>query len=837
MRYFCCDERRRAAVRAAAGVNGIEFVEVVDGEGASDADRQRVLRVTFLNTPEPPLDAITADNVQIEGGTRVTGIRVEGVSLEGDVLEVRVDRPGDHSTYTLRLGEPGGDALPGLDPLLAAVEFSFKVECPTIFDCVDENPCPPELLEAPDIDYLARDYASFRQLMLDRMSMLLPEWRERNPADLGVALVEVLAYVADHFSYELDAIGMEATLATARRRASVRRHARLVDYAMHDGSNARAWVQVRAGAADVTLAAGTRLLSRVAGFGPRIAPDSDDERRALRSRPIVFETMHEATLHADLNDLEFYTWGDRDCCLPVGSTHATLRGHVPALQRGDVLVFVERIGPRSGNPADADLTHRHAVRLTSVESTQDPLGSWFDAPDDPVAGVDVTEIAWADEDALPFALCVSATDREGRFHADVSVAHGNVVLADHGRTVRQARTLVVPPSDERLARAPARSTHCDPAEPLPAPPRFAPLLDELPLTMAGTTGRLAHGSADSRHQRFDPTGPAAGAFLWEDRHILPEVVLEEPAMGREWSPRRDLLASGAFSPEFVVELGPDGRARLRFGDDEYGLRPAPLAELTAVYRIGNGPEGNVGADAMAHVLSADAALLGVSNLLPARGGTAPEPIERVRRRAPNAFRTQQRAVTPEDYAEVAQRHAQVQRARATERWTGSWYTIFLTIDRAGGLPVTPAFKDELRDHLERFRMAGHDVAIDGPRFVMLELELRVCVLPDYYRGDVKRDLLGVLGSGSRPDGRRGFFHPDNFTFEQPVHLSRIYAAAQEAPGVRFVEATVFRRFDQPRTSALDTGTLTIGRLEIARLDNDPSFPERGVVRLTMEGGR
>ena len=74
----------------------------------------------------------------------------------------------------------------------------------------------------------------------------------------------------------------------------------------------------------------------------------------------------------------------------------------------------------------------------------------------------------------------------------------------------------------------------------------------------------------------------------------------------------------------------------------------------------------------------------VSNPLPARGGTDPEPMEEARQNAPAAFRVQQRAVTPDDYAEKAGLHPDVQRAAATWRWTGCWYTIFLTIDRRGG---------------------------------------------------------------------------------------------------------------------------------------------------------
>ena len=61
----------------------------------------------------------------------------------------------------------------------------------------------------------------------------------------GVTLVEgSWPSVGDHLAYRQDVVITEAYLDTARLRTSVRRHARLVDYAMHDGVNARAWVAV-----------------------------------------------------------------------------------------------------------------------------------------------------------------------------------------------------------------------------------------------------------------------------------------------------------------------------------------------------------------------------------------------------------------------------------------------------------------------------------------------------------------------------------------------------------------------------------------------------------------
>ena len=135
--------------------------------------------------------------------------------------------------------------MKGIDSHYDHADFSFKVNCPSDLDCALPVNCPPPALDEPDINYLAKDYASFRQLMLDRLALIMPDWQERHVPDLGIMLVEVLAYVGDHLSYYQDAVATEAYLDTARQRISVRRHARLVDYRLHEGCNARAWVCVK----------------------------------------------------------------------------------------------------------------------------------------------------------------------------------------------------------------------------------------------------------------------------------------------------------------------------------------------------------------------------------------------------------------------------------------------------------------------------------------------------------------------------------------------------------------------------------------------------------------
>jgi hypothetical protein len=131
-------------------------------------------------------------------------------------------------------------------------------------------------------------------------------------------------------------------------------------------------------------------------------------------------------------------------------------------------------------------------------------------------------------------------------------------------------------------------------------------------------------------------------------------------------------------------------------------------------------------------------------------------------------------------------------------------------------------------------MAGYDLDVDSPRYAALEVALHICVRSDYFRNDVLRAVQAELGSGVLPDGRLAVFHPDNFSFGQPVYLSRIVAAAQAVEGVEAVSVLKFQREATPDASLLKNGVIPMGRLEIAQLANNPNFPERG--RLTLEAG-
>jgi hypothetical protein len=458
---------------------------------------------------------------------------------------------------------------------------------------------------------------------------------------------------------------------------------------------------------------------------------------------------------------------------------------------------------------------------------------------DPLDGTRITNIAWHQDDALPFPLCIAhstGSDEHRVTVTEVSAALGNIVLVDHGRTAGL------------------------PLETLPQAfgtviegVRFRPSLPQPYLTFAGpnpidqSDGTLTGSCAAAGG--IDPNTALPRALKVTSTLTIPSAFGGPPEIQvQKWTAVRSLFDPAiADSPHaLVVEVENDGTAFLRFGDGVDGAVPDPDAVFAATaYRIGDMSLGNVGAETITHAMIRQPAIKSVSNPLAAAGGVAPESMASARTNAPDAFRTQERAVTLDDYARVAMQTpgALVLRAVATGRFTRSWRTILITVELSGGRrldsPTTtgPSARERLEAQLDLYRMAGVDVEFEDVRLIPLELTMHLCVDPWYRRDEVAQSLLQRFSDQILPDGSRGVFYPDNFTIGDPVYLAPLYAAAQSAAGVASVEITEFRRADHAGGDGIARGYLTPGRTEAFTLRNNPDFPERGTFTLTVEGGR
>lgn len=830
--YSCTSSLRRSLVAQAGVLNGIDFIEVLDTEAKSIPSPPQQTLVVHLLLPGASLNQ---NNFAITGGVRVTNIQCvwaypalsvasppatsaeqawfsnpDNIEDPGTVYIVRTSAYGDFSTYTLQIVNSVGSAAPpsGFDPRLCTMQFSFKVECPSSFDCAATTNCKPAVQPAPLIDYLAKDYPSFIQLMLDRMSVTVPAWQERSPADLGIAMVETLAYAADHLSYYQDAVATEAYLGTARLRTSVRRHAVLLGYAMHTGCNARAWVNVQLDPSQPKLlipgpgaegegVPGTRLLSESAFDSGSIT--ATEMNQAIQAGALVFETMFDLVAYSAHNEIDFYTWSDEECCLPIGATAASLvnTGGALQLEVGDALLFEEVLSPVTGQSADADPSHRCVVRLTAVAQNTDPYNN-----------TGLLDIQWAAGDALTFPLCISSSINVGAGATvvpNLSVARGNMVLADDGLTI----------AGEALAPAV-----------VPATGLYLPALRNTNVTFS--TPYLDSAARQA---------PVAGLTAQDARAALPQVTLSSSS--GVWTPAIDLLESSAYDQDFVVETEENGIATLRFGDGELGA--LPVSGMSATYRVGNGTSGNVGAESITNIPISGIST--VRNPIAAQGGVDPETIAQVVDYAPQAFRVQQRAVTDADYETIVQGYPGVSQAESTRRWTGSWQTIFLSVNLADGQTMDSTTESAIAAYVSPYQLAGYDLQVEPPVFVPLLIAFTVCVAPGYLQTSVEQALYQAFSTAVQPNGRNGFFNPANFTFGQTLYLSQIVAAAMQVPGVQWVntndagtQQSLFQRWGRAAAGELAAGEIDFASTEIAQLSNDPNHPENGMITFFMQGG-
>jgi hypothetical protein len=832
MIYFCSQKNRRALVLQHPTLNGIDYLEV----STAGPDCGEQLFITMLKDGRKL--ALSTSQVRISLGASSSPLRAVSVSLGTDasprLVTVELNQPGDFSLYTLSLvaNPTVNDPPDGLDPQLSTVEFSFKAGCPTVGDCLESRCCPPEKSPEPEINYLAKDYGGFRQVMLDHMAVLSSDWTENHPADVGIALVEWLAYSADHLSYQQDAVGTESYLGTARSRISLRRHAKLVDYRVSEGSNARAWVYINVAKNTPPLPSGTMTYPRVPGLPTVLQPSSNQAVALQNTSTLGFATLASISLYLEQNEIAIYTWGDSACCMANGATTATLSGTLKSLTVGQILIFEEVIGPDTGDPQDANPSHRWAVRLTEVR-TVDYLNRTLV---DPLNEQPITQVSWAAPDALPFPLCISSTTDAGhgsRALTGVTVVRGNIVSADHGAWQPLPPPGVPPPVWEDLGEVPAppeapvvaTSCACTAVGDVPAPrPRYFPQLSLSPVTFAWPV---------------DPTVPAS-QFLTPSpggtAHPVPQIIVQDD-QGQGWGTLDDLLSSNDTQLVYVLEIERDGKAFLRFGDGQYGMAPETGTTFQARYRTGNGVAGNIGRDTLAHVVTDVASIVAVRNPLAAAGGVDPETMEHICQQAPFAFRTQLRAVTQDDYGVMAEQDQAIREARGTFRWTGSWYTAFVSIDPAAEGGLDASLLSATKKRLNLLRMAGVDLDVEGAVIVGLRIEMNICVDPDYFQADVKSALIQLFTVGTLCNGRPGVLNPENFNFGQTIYTSPFIAAAQGVQGVVAATVTVFQRMDDPSIDGVELGYLTMGRLEIARCDNNPSRLDLGVFVLHMDGGK
>jgi hypothetical protein len=777
---------RLLAVAASTVENGIDYVAVAT---------PTQLVVHFLNSVAIASPSLT---VAITGGDSIPTVATKPISLSdwsNDatgklLLTLYTVGTGDFSNYTLTI------SAPTIDLILNTTTFSFKANCPSDFDCAPPPfDCPPSSVQPPPIDYLSRDFQSFQQALLAFSGLRYPDWVERSEADFGMMMSELLSAVGDEFSYLQDRVAAETSFATATQRRSLVSLARLVDYEPTPALSATTVLQCNVTEAG-TVPAGTRVSA--------LAPDAT---------PVPFEigTGLADISHYPVHPLWNFTivpywFDDSEECWPARSTSLWVLGHGFNFTAGQQLLI------QTDLPGES---LRQIVTLTAAGV--EAFDEIFLTNGQPTP---VTQLTWGTNDALTNARDLTRT-----------TVGGNILPATQGaRSTGIFAVGSAPPSAPGAQVAIARMGPNGSA----ASPNY---VYRYPLAQS-PLGWLANA---------DPTQPPAPEIILTQ--TLPNVLV--------WSFGTTLLESLATDTDFTIDsvawqpvarsptnqpiswdiIGDNG-STIRFGTNVFGACPAEGDLFSVTCRTGLGSGGNVSANSITAIDPATQGVLAaVTNPFAVTNGADAETATHIATMAPQAFKAlQYRAVLASDYEAAAETLPWVDQAVTAFRWTGSWMTVFTAADPAGGLPISVDEDIALVDLLNRYRLTGYESYALPPDYISVDLRIEVCAQQGWRNGDVEASVLNVLGSSTRANDATGFFFADRFGFGTPLYRSRLEAAIQNAPGVLGVHGIQYRQRGSFVNFKHLPETITPAPTQILRVDNDPSWPERGTIRVLVEGG-
>jgi hypothetical protein len=378
----------------------------------------------------------------------------------------------------------------------------------------------------------------------------------------------------------------------------------------------------------------------------------------------------------------------------------------------------------------------------------------------------------------------------------------------------------------------------------PAPRLRSVALNTTSVIQAATVSNEVLGSSDS--------GPNQ-TFRTARKPVLPGQILavleQRPTAGASssqadpwivWEEVADFHGSQPLDRHYQLNRQ---TGEVRFGDGQRGMIPPRGARSVSMthYRVGGGGQGNLSAGALKTLVSGSKRISRVTNLFAATGGADVEATPALLDRAPRSLRHRMRAVTQEDYEDLA-KLASTEVARALcvplqdlAADANAPYRFIDTIDeeKAGVgmvsvivVPRTSAAKplpspDLLRRvhaYLRERASAEASVTVVGPLYLRVDVQAAVRLVSLRLRDQVERDLRACLWTFLHPlTGNRGAGWP----FGRRPEESDLYAEIGRVRGIAFVSrVTIAISADNPgRTEE----TLRTERFLVYSGDHDIQF--------------
>lgn len=496
------------------------------------------------------------------------------------------------------------------------------------------------------VDYTSRDYYAIREALVSRIQSRIDTWQGNDPADFGVALVESFAYMGDLINYYIDRIANESYILTATQRQN------LINLASQFGYTPSGYTSATV---DVTLTnnggykgqVGGSILSSgsaqivVPNDNPFIVGDVVTVYGLARSEYNGTFTVTAAAVVSGQNTVSY---------VPANYS-LTAPGVVAS---GGYLTFT--------TSTTHNLKKDQIVAVTGTNVTAfNATWTVYDTPSDTTFRVQTgTTGTWTSGGTVKYANIATNSDVVGFIHevGGTTVPAGTQLAADviNNGTVQQ--TIFTTLAD---CYVPFLGTNTVIAE-------QGINVDTLTENAAGNdsiAGELIGSSAGTPDQSFalKETVLDAGTI---------KVYVERGNLFEEWEEVTHIEDFGPNAAVYAVEIDAENNVFIKFGDGVSGAIPTLNARIKATYIAGGGPIGNIPAYAITSIYDVPGSVnkatimstISATNVSAATGGSYPESDDSIRYNAPRALRALNRAVTLEDFANLALSVPQVGKANA-----------------------------------------------------------------------------------------------------------------------------------------------------------------------------
>jgi len=311
-----------------------------------------------------------------------------------------------------------------------------------------------------------------------------------------------------------------------------------------------------------------------------------------------------------------------------------------------------------------------------------------------------------------------------------------------------------------------------------------------------------------------------------------EVYVESGNTFKKWTRVQHLIDFGPNDSVFTTRYDKNNRLFVLFGDGISGAIPTVHAAIRVKYTVGGGNLGNVAAGTLDNLVyvpglseSQIAALSGVidvANLDSATGGSDPESNDSIRRNAPKFLRTTGRAITLEDYENLALSVDNCGKAKAVSSgWTSVTLYVAPERDDNDG-EATPGVDDvgaatlewtNLRDTIVSFlsdrTLAGVSLTITRPTYVPVTMNIQYTRDPQYTTAVAESNLRSALVDN---------FSYNYVNFGELVTAQDIEFVVQNIPGITRAKCQfLFKSGGTPSLSqiqALDNEVLVFSEADI-----------------------